>query len=145
MTNADTRAERDSIKNIAQDYTRRRSLNFTNVRVIKKEGASRRIYDLANWSASYSFNEIFSRDIGTEYYTQRRYRGALNYTYNARPKAVTPFAKSKVLKSPYLRILRDFNFYYLPSMLSFRTDLDRSYMERKLRNLTIPTCRSSPP
>ncbi len=143
LENADTREERDSIKNISQDYTRRRSLNFTNVRVIKKEGKPR-IYDLANWSASYSFNEIFSRDIGTEYYTQRHYRGALNYTYNSRPKAVTPFAKSKILKSPYLRLIRDFNFYYLPSMLSFRTDLDRSYMERKLRNLNNPFLEIKP-
>ena len=137
LANAESKAERDSIKSVSQDYTRRRSLNFTNVRVIKKEGKPH-IYDLANWSASYSFNEIYSRDIGTEYYTQRHYRGALNYSFNSRPKAVTPFAKSKVLKSPYLRILRDFNFYYMPSMLSFRTDLDRSYMERKLRNLDNP-------
>ena len=130
-------------KHIAQDYTRRKSLNFTNVRVIKKEGKPH-LYDLANWSASYSFNEVYSRDIGTEYYTQRRYRGALSYNYNSRPKAVTPFAKSKTLKSPYLRIIRDFNFYYLPSMLSFRTDLDRSYMERKLRNLSNPFLQIKP-
>ncbi len=143
LDNAETKEERDSIKNIAQDYTRRRSLNFTNVRVIKKEGKPR-IYDLANWSASYSFNEIFSRNIGTEFYAQRRYRAALNYTYNARPKPVTPFAKSKMLRSPYLRILRDFNFNYLPSMLSFRTDLNRSYMERKLRNLNNPYLEIKP-
>ncbi|MGC9343971.1 MAG: cell surface protein SprA, partial [Bacteroidales bacterium] len=143
LQNAETDAERDSIKNISQDYTRRKSINFTNVRVVKQEGKPR-IYDLANWAASYSFNEIYSRNIGTEYYTQRNIRGALSYNFNTRPQNVTPLNKVKFLRSPYLRLLRDFNFYYMPSRLSFRTDLNRSYMERKLRNLNNPFLEIEP-
>ncbi|MCB8995377.1 MAG: cell surface protein SprA [Bacteroidales bacterium] len=143
LDNAKTQAERDSIKNISQDYTRRRSINFTNVRVVKKAGKTH-FYDLANWSTSYSYNEIFSRNISTEYYNQRRYRGGLNYTYNARPKNVSPFTKSSALKSPYLKLIRDFNFYYAPSLVSFRTDLNRNYAERKLRNLNNPSLQIDP-
>jgi len=143
LKNAATAYERDSIKNIAQDYTRRRSLNFTNVSVRKKQGQPR-LYDLANWSASYSYNEIFSRNIATEYYGQRIYRGGLNYNFNTRPKNVAPFSKIKLLSSPYLRLVRDINFYYLPSRLSFRTDMNRSYMERKLRNLNNPYLEIEP-
>ena len=143
LDNAKTQKDRDSIKNISQDYTRRRSLNFTNVRVVKKEGKPR-FYDLANWSTSYSYNEIYSRNISTEYYNQRKYRGALNYTYNARPKNVSPFAKAKSMNSPYLKLIKDFNFYYSPSMLAFRTDLNRYYTERKLRNLNNPLLEIAP-
>lgn len=143
LDNAENKAEKDSIKNISQDYTRRRSLNFTNVRVNKRDGKSR-IYDLANWSASYSFNEIYSRNVGTEYYTQRNIRGSLSYNFNTRPKNITPLQKSQFLKSPYLRLLRDFNFYYMPSRLSFRTDMNRSYMEKKLRNLSNPLLEIEP-
>jgi cell surface protein SprA len=143
LANAGSDAARDSIKKVSQDYVRRRSINFTNVRLVKQEGKPH-IYDLANWSASYSFNEIDSRNISTEYYTQRKYRASLNYNFNSRPKAVTPFAKSKMLSSPYLRIIRDFNFYYLPSRISFRTDMNRNYSETKLRNLNNPFLEIEP-
>ncbi len=143
LRNAATAFERDSIKKLSQDYTRRRSLNVTNVRVIKQEGKTR-IYDLANWAASYSFMDTYSRDISTEYYVQRRYRAALSYNFNTRPDVVTPFTKVSFLKSPQLRLIRDFNFSYLPSRISFRTDMNRSYMERKLRNLSNPYLEIEP-
>ncbi len=143
LENAATAFERDSIKRIAQDYTRRTSLNFTNVGLRKKQGQPR-IYDLANWSVSYSYNEVFSRNISTDFYEQRRYRGGLNYNFNTRPKNVAPLSKIKWLSNPYLRLIRDFNFYYLPSRLSFRTDMNRMYMERKLRNLNNPYLEIEP-
>ncbi len=143
LRNAETDTDRDSIKEISQDYARRKSLNFTNVRVVKQKGKPR-IYDLANWSASYSFNEVFSRNVGTDFYTQRNIRGSLSYNFNTRPRNVTPFAKSEIFRSPYLRLLRDFNFYYMPSRLSFRTDLNRAYMEKKLRNLSNPLLEIDP-
>jgi cell surface protein SprA len=143
LDNAKTKSERDSIKNISQDYTQRKSINFTNVRIVKKEGKPH-FYDLANWSTSYSYNEVFSRNISTEYYEQRKYRGSLNYTYNARPKNIAPFSKTKGMTSQYLKLIKDFNFYYSPSMLSFRTDLNRNYTERKLRNLNNPYLQIDP-
>ena len=88
--------ERDSIKHIAQEYTRRKSINFTNVRKNKLEGEAR-FYDIANWAASYSFNETFSRDIKTEYDFGRNTRGALSYNFNTRPKNIAPLSKSKLL------------------------------------------------
>lgn len=138
LRNAETKEDRDSIKHIAQDYTRRKSLNFTNVRKQKMEGTPR-FYDLANFSVSYSQSEIFSRDINTEYDVQKRHRGALNYNFNTRPKNVQPFANANIFTSPSLRILKDMNFYFYPSRFSFRTDLNRSYAERKIRNLTDPS------
>lgn len=143
LNSARSANERDSIKNIAQDYTRRKSLNFTNVRLNKKSGRQH-FYDIANWSLSYSYNEVFSRNITTDYYEQRRYRGALNYNFNTRPKNITPLAKLKSLKSPYFRIIRDLNFYYMPSKLAFRTDINRFYSERQLRNLSNPYLKIEP-
>ena len=55
--------------------------------------------------------------------------------YNARPKSITPFAKTKKMKSPYLRFVKDFNFAPYPSRFTFRTNVDRDYNEIKLRNV----------
>jgi cell surface protein SprA len=138
LRNAETEAERKEIKYNAQEYVRRKSMNLTNIRKNKLEGPAR-FYDIANWALSYSYNESSARDIKTEYDMSKNYRGALSYSFNARPKNVTPFAKVNIFKSQWLRLLKDFNFYYSPSRLSFRTDINRTYDERLLRNLTNPS------
>jgi cell surface protein SprA len=137
LRNAETKEEKAEIKKTAQDFTRRKSINFTNVRKQKLQGTPR-VYDLANWTASYSHSETFLRNIKTEYDIQKRQRGALNYNFNTRPKNVAPFAKANIFTSPSLRLLKDFNFYFYPSRFSFRTDLNRNYAESKIRNLANP-------
>lgn len=126
--------EKQEIKYKAQDYNQQKSLNFTNVKVNKTDGPAR-IYDLANWSLSYGYNEAFSRNPNTEFNAMRNYTGALAYNYNATPKIVEPFKQSKLLSKPAFRIIKDFNFYYLPSQISFRTNLNRNYRETQLRNV----------
>lgn len=140
LKNAETQAERDTIRKNAQDYTRRKSINVTNVRKQKLEGEPR-FYDLANWSASYAFSETFHRDINTRYDVNKQQRGALSYNFNTRARNVAPFAKANIFTRPYLRILKDFNFFFYPSRISFRTDLNRNYQERLLRNLANPGLR----
>jgi cell surface protein SprA len=134
---AGSRQERESIKDIAQDYTRRKSLNLTNVQVARPSGGQH-FYSLSNWSLSYSFSEMLGRNINTEYRIQKNHRGGINYNYTAQPKNVTPLNNINILSSPALRILRDFNFYYTPSFLSFRTDLTRHYQATQLRNINNP-------
>lgn len=134
---AETRRERDSIRDMAQDYTQRKSLNFTNVQIARGDGPPR-FYSLANWSINYAYSEMYGRNINTDYRLQRNYRGGINYNYTASPQNVTPFSNWGILSSPALRILRDFNFYYAPSYISFRTDLNRHYHARQLRNINNP-------
>lgn len=131
-------AERDSILNIVQDYTRRKSLNFVNVRK-EKTGASTkpaRVYDLSNFDLTYAYNEIFQRNIEIEYNLKKSYRGALGYNFSNNPKNYTPFKKVKLLNKKAFKLIGDFNFYLLPKSLSFRTDLDRGYEENLWRNKT---------
>ncbi|RLD61998.1 MAG: cell surface protein SprA, partial [Bacteroidetes bacterium] len=58
--------------------------------------------------------------------------------FNNRPKNHTPFRKSKLFKHNSLKLIRDFNFYLVPNMFSFRTDLVRKYQESLVRNITDP-------
>ena len=132
--------ERDSLKHIVQDYVKRKSINFTNIRKnrIQKKGEKQKkqkIYDVENWTVSYAKNETFIRNINTEYNRTVNYRGALTYNFNNQPRNVKPFTNIKFPKSPYFRLIKDFNFYTMPKSFSFRTDLDKNYNETKLRNL----------
>ena len=137
----DSKVEKDDLKEIAQDYVQRKSINFTNVRKTKvqKKGAKAekpKVYDAENFTVSYSKNETFIRNINTEYNRTTNYRGALTYNFNTQPKNIKPFAKIKFPKSAYFRLIKDFNFYTMPKSFSFRTDIDRNYNEKKIRNLS---------
>ncbi len=61
-------------------------------------------------------------------------------TYNYAPayKPWEPF-KSIRSKSPWLRIIKDFNLNWLPQNISFNTDMTRHYYELQLRDLEMLT------
>lgn len=138
INSVDSKSEKDSIRNIARDYTQRKSINFTNVK-INRGGEKPRFYDPSNVSLSYSYNETYASDINTEYDVLKNYRGSFNYIYNTRPKLVAPLRKSKgILNKKAFAIIKDFNFYYKPSSISFRTDVFRKYQANKTRNIYAP-------
>lgn len=137
LKNAKSDAERDSIRRLVQDYTIRKSLNFTNVRKNKMEGKPR-IYDISNWTANYAYNETDAHNINIERSVDKRYSGGLMYNYTMRPTPIAPFQKVKLLNGKALRLIKDFNFNFIPSTLGFRTDMSRSYSETKLRNVNYP-------
>ncbi len=128
---------KDSLRHIAQDYSTRKSFNLTNVKVNKVSGTPK-IYDLSNLSLSYGYSELFARDVNTIFNTNRTYTGMLSYDYNATPKIVEPFKNVKALNKRAFRIIKDINFYYLPSQLSFRSNINRQYSETQLRNIYNP-------
>lgn len=130
-------SEQDSLKRLVQDYSRRRSINFTNVK-IDKQSAKPHFWNISNFALSYSYSELYSRNVNTDHKIQRSVRGALTYNYNKQTKYITPFKNVSWLNSKYLRIIKDFNFSLFPSQVSFRTDLDRSYFEQQSRNLDNP-------
>ncbi len=131
----DTKAQKDSLRSTRIDYTQRKNFNLINVRKDRVGEKKPKIYDIENFNVSYAYSETFHRNIDIEYELQKKYTGGLGYNYAAVPKVVTPFQKSKFLnKHKSLRIIRDFNFYYLPKSFTFRTDMNREYNERQFRN-----------
>jgi cell surface protein SprA len=132
---AETKEERNSLKLISQDVTSRTSLNLTNVHW-NKQLKNWKIFSPGNISASVAYSYIGSHNYGTEYNNIRKYGAGLNYVYNARVKTIQPLQKSKSLKKPIYRIIRDFNFNPYPSRFTFGTQFDRNYQEMKMRNVS---------
>ncbi len=132
----DEKNKRDSVKYLSQDVIKRKSINFMNVKKTKvNPSAKSHVYDVENLDFTYAYTEASARNINYEYDNKKTYLGSIGYNYNMKPKSVTPFAKSKFLtKQKSLRLIKDFNFYYLPKSITFRTDLDRKYNEQLLRN-----------
>ncbi len=131
-----------------QTYTRRRSINFTNVRKDRGQGSSGRehLWDVENLSLTYSYSDQEYHDVNTAYENTRTYRGSLAYLHNPRPIAVEPFKGIGVVdKSKWLKLLRDFNFNVGFKQVSLRTSVDRMYLERLVRpNPDIETLPPTP-
>ncbi len=162
------------LKKKSQDFTKRRSINFTNVRISpkgaapgdekdaggkgekeekkeepggkledpgkgKQDGQKKdRFYDIKNFSVSYSFNEEYRSDINTDWRLNKRYKGGVDYSFSNKPKEIKPFSKIGFIKdSPYLKWMKDFNFYPGIKQFAFHTDMDRNYETTRLRNNTL--------
>src|SRR5690606_30868187 len=128
-----SRNRRDSLLRATQDFTTRRSLNFTNVRKIRTNiDKPVRPWDIENFSATYAYSQHYHRDYLTETALQKNYRAALDYTFASNDElAFEPFKKR--IKTKHLGILSDFNFNLMPSLPNFRMDVNRIYNENTLR------------
>jgi cell surface protein SprA len=136
-------AERDSIRRIAEDYARRKTITVSNAG-ISKRGEKPHAWDIANLSVNYTYNEVYRSNTRTEIDLEKNHRGGLTYDYQATPTNVTPFKNVRFLNSPVFRLIKDFNFYLFPKSLSFRTDLSRYYNEVKTRNINNPYLKITP-
>jgi cell surface protein SprA len=137
VENLQQEGQRDSLRQASQDYVLRKNINFTNVRKERRGTRSKMPmpWNIENFSVSYAYSETFRRSINTVFDTKKDHRAGLIYTYQTRPQNVQPFKK---VKSKYLTLIRDFNFYYLPSRFTFRTEFLRTNAEAQQRNTDNP-------
>ncbi len=115
----------DRIKRAADDYTTRRSINFTNIRKNRTGTGKQHFYDIENFTFTYAYTETYRRNQTIEYYILQNYRGMAGYTYNFAPKPWEPF-KEKI-KSKQLQLIKDFNVNFKPASWGARMETDRRY------------------
>ncbi|MDZ4716604.1 MAG: cell surface protein SprA [Cytophagales bacterium] len=130
--NTDT--ERKAYRELIQDNAIRRSINFTNVRKTKvKPDARSHLYDVENFAFTYAFSEANRTNFNLQENTQQSTKGAVAWQFSPKFQGFEPFAKSG-MKSPWLALIKDFNFNPVPSTMSVRGELDRSYNKIVYRN-----------
>jgi cell surface protein SprA len=132
------KAEKDRITNRAIDYTKRKSINFIGVRKERSPEQKQHVYDPENFTFSQSFNQVERHDFEIEDYMDQQTHSAVDYAYSFQPKAVEPFKKTAFMKkSNYWKLLSDFNFNYLPSTISFSTNVIRQYNRQQFREVDV--------
>ncbi|MGJ1265707.1 cell surface protein SprA [Sphingobacterium spiritivorum] len=131
-----SRNQQDSLMRLVQDYTTRKSFSLTNVRKIRTNNEKPiRPWDIENFSATYAYSAYNHRDFSVASSIQRNYRAALDYNYsNPSVKFIEPF--KNVIKSDYLKLIKDINFNLVPSLINFRIDVNRVYSENTIRDNT---------
>ncbi len=131
--------ERNEYRKIVQDQFIRRSLNFSNVKKVKRNQEARsNIYDIENFAFTYAFNEATQSNFMIDEYLQRNYKGAVAYNFTPKNNAFEPFQNAEFLKSPHLKLIKDFNLNPIPTNIAVRGELDRSLVRTVYRNdLTV--------
>lgn len=128
-------AKRDSIRNDAQDVTTIKTFNLTNVRKVKTDGKRPKIWSVTNFDFNYSYIETKRHNPLIENDLLRRTRGAIGYNYAPQTRFIEPFRKLIKSNSKWLSLIKDFNFNYAPSQLSFRADIFRQFGATRPRNV----------
>jgi len=126
--NNSPKAKQDSIRNAAVDQTTIKSINFTNVKILpgtNKPG----LFRLSNLDFNYSYSQMTQNSPVILQNTVTKQRGGFGYTYAQQPKYIEPFKKLIGSRTPWLALIRDFNFSLKPSLLSFRADINRQFGE----------------
>ena len=130
----DTKAERDSIRNITNYVVKRNNVNLTNVRKERNfnKPIKMRPWDIENLDFSYAYSQVIKYDADMEFDNQKKHVGEIGYTFSHNPKNYRLGTK-KGLKSPWLQIIRDLNITLLPRNLTIRTSVVRDFNEFRYR------------
>lgn len=128
--------KKDNIRTRAIDYTKRKSINFIGVRKDRAAEQKPHVYDVENFTFSQSYNQVERHDYEVEDFQDEQSSTAVNYAYTFQPKEITPFKKTKFMKkSEYWKLLSDFNLNYLPSNISFNSNILRQSNRQQYRQV----------
>lgn len=131
-------AEKDNIRTRAVDYTKRKNISFIGARKDRAQEQKPHVYDVENFTFSQSYNQVERHDYEVEDYEDEQSNTAVNYAYTFQPKEVVPFKQTKFMKtSEYWKLLSDFNFNYLPSNISFNTNIIRQSNRQQYRQVDV--------
>ena len=134
LSTYDTKAERDSVKQMTNTVQQSTSFSVTNMKLNQHYTKKRDLFvDPANFSISAAYNKQSERspELETSYTTD--HKGSFNYAYSFNPKPWEPF--SKVEKVSKVKALKELNFYYLPQSWGFNTNMHRTFSHMKMRDL----------
>ncbi len=135
LDDAPTKQKRDSIKNDAIDETTIKTINFTGVKKIRTSTKKPMPWDISNFDLNYSYTKQEQHNPLIESNELTRTRGAIAYNFAPQVKPVEPFKKLIKSRSPWLSMIKDFNFNYAPSIVSFKADVFRQFGAIRPRNV----------
>lgn len=134
-----TKTQKDEIEKQTTDFTERKGINFSNVRIdgLKRPKAKAMPLDISNFTFTYAYNEIFRRNVNIEYNYIKQFRGNLQYSYSLKnPFTIRPFTKVSFLQNKWFALIKDFNLQLLPNSFGFSMDVNRNYIATKNRDIT---------
>lgn len=128
----DTQEEKDSIRTLSNTVNTSTSFSLTNMKVDIHSKKKNMFYDPANFSISASYNKQDTRSPELESDKATDHRGSFTYAYSFNPQPWEPFKNNEKVKK--VKLLTEFNLFYLPQSWGFSTNMHRNFSELRMRN-----------
>ena len=127
-----------NLKDRAIDYTKRRSINFIGIKKQRAEKAKPHFYDIENITLSGTYNQVDRHNYELENYTDQKVTTTADYAFAFKAKPVEPFKEVKMFKkSSYWKLLSDFNFNYVPTNVTFSSNITRQFNRQQFRLVDV--------
>ena len=136
---AESSEEADQIRNQAEDYTKRTSINLIGVRKNRSEEAETNFFDVENFTFNYSYNEMEQRNFEIANLKDQNVNTGFIYNHNFKESNLAPFAKKdSVFNGKYWKWLKDANFNWLPTSISVNSNINRAFKQQSFRDVFEP-------
>lgn len=136
---ATTQQEAETIREQAEDYTKRTSINLIGVRKNRGEEAEANFFDVENFTFNYSYNETDHRDFEVAQLRDQQVNAGFVYNHNFKPATIEPFAKKDSLfTGKYWQWLKDLNINLLPASVSVNANYNRAFNQQRFRDVLEP-------
>ncbi len=133
LDNAETKTERDSIREQAIDQVEIKSFNMSNVRKNRTNKDKKPMpWNIENFSLTYAYTETTRHDPIVENDELKTYSGIVTYDYSRPATYITPF-KKLIKKDKHFKLITDANFNPLPNTYGFSSNMNRSFRETTYR------------
>lgn len=129
-----TRAEKDSLKNIAENVIINKNFSITGARFNISTKRHPMPYDPANFTFGYAYSSRNTTGETTAWEKDQNWKYSFSYNWTPNFKPFEPFKKSKS-KSKWFKILKEQSISYLPQNIGFNSDITRSYYELQERDV----------
>ena len=134
VNNAANASQRDSLKSNAQVVNTSRSFTVSGAKLNVKSKTPQ-FYDPANVAVSYALSETNRQSPEVEKNYTKNQKASVNYSFSFNPQPVEPLKNVKLFDNAVLKIVKEFNFNYMPSSLSYNNNMTRMFTQTILRDL----------
>ena len=134
LDDAATQQEKDSINNYAIEQSTTKNFSISGLK-FDIQSKNPMPWDPANFTLNFSFSKQAKQDPTTEYENINDYRGSFQYSYTPYFKPFKPFSFIKS-KNKNLKFIKDWELNWLPTSISFLTNMSRYYYEQQTRSET---------
>ncbi|MEB3076187.1 cell surface protein SprA [Capnocytophaga gingivalis] len=133
---AQTQAQKDLIKEQAEDYTLRRGISLIGVKKNLGEGEKAKVYSIENFTLNYAYNQMDHHDFEIESQREQNVRTGALYAHAFEQKKWTPFKNNQqVSASKYLKWLSEVNFNILPNNIYIGPTITRAFARQRFREV----------
>ena len=132
----ETKEQKDSIMNYAVTVRTAQNFSISGLKFDVKTMKNPMPWDPTNFTFSYSFNKQHMNDPENIYENTNDYRGSMQYSWIPYAKPFKPFSYFIDEKNKNMKFFRDWELHYLPTNVTFITNISRYYYEQQTRNET---------